>query len=202
MGLTIPFEIGQVFTNNQGDSAEIVELIGGSKYKKRVAKIKFEDGTITEVTTPKLNTGSWKNPNKPIVYGVGYIGQGDFRSSHKRQASRAYRKWEAMLQRCYDKNFTDFHNYGGRGVSVCEEWHNFQNFAEWFYQRDYPQDNLTLDKDIKYPESLRGELYCPKYCCLVNQTVNNKIMGIGKIGLISRQGCGNYFIIGEDNKQL
>jgi len=36
-----------------------------------------------------------------LVYGVGYMGHGTFRSCTNGKASRAHRRWEAMLQRCY-----------------------------------------------------------------------------------------------------
>ncbi len=40
----------------------------------------------------------------------------------------AYVSYFAMKQRCYDPNFIGFHNYGGRGISVCSRWHSFDNF--------------------------------------------------------------------------
>ena len=196
MGLVIPFEIGQVFTNNRGDSAKIIKLIGGSKYKSRKAKIRFEDGTVTEVATSKLNSGSWKNPNKPVVCGVGFIGQGKYNKKHKDGLSRAYTKWNSMLRRCYNEGDKGWENYGKVGVTVCKEWHNFQNFAEWFYRHDYSSRELSLDKDIKYPYGFTGNLYCPDYCCLVSMRINNKMMGIGTLTVMKRrEEVSNWVIL-------
>lgn len=68
---------GQSFVNNDGCVAKIISFEKGTKYSPRKAWIQFEDGTIIKVSTPKLTSGSFKNPNKPFVYGVGFIGIGN-----------------------------------------------------------------------------------------------------------------------------
>lgn len=175
------FQVGDVFTNNEGDKGTIVELISGTKVVKRKAVIMFEDGTKISVRTPKLNTGSWKNPNKPVVCGVGFIGIGDFNTLHKGCSSRAYVKWNSMLRRCYAVGSEEYIGYGDAGVVVCKEWHNFQNFAEWFYNKDTPSAKLQLDKDLKYPEGFTGKLYSPSTCCLVSSKVNSMMANIDTV---------------------
>ncbi len=39
-----------------------------------------------------------------------------------------YRKWSSMLQRCENPNHIAYRYYGGAGVKVCQEWHNFDAF--------------------------------------------------------------------------
>lgn len=39
-----------------------------------------------------------------------------------------YATWHSMLQRCENPNCRNFRNYGGRGIAVCERWHDFANF--------------------------------------------------------------------------
>jgi hypothetical protein len=36
--------------------------------------------------------------------------------------------WNGMKRRCYDTKDKAFHNYGGRGIKVCDRWHVFENF--------------------------------------------------------------------------
>lgn len=47
-------------------------------------------------------------------------------SAHGR--SRTYVSWEAMHQRCRNPNKDGFERYGGRGITVCERWRDFENF--------------------------------------------------------------------------
>lgn len=45
-----------------------------------------------------------------------------------------YRKWRSMIQRCEDKDSTHYHSYGGRGIKVCDRWHNVENFRDDMYE--------------------------------------------------------------------
>jgi len=48
--------------------------------------------------------------------------------THGLSKSSTYKSWMSMINRCTNKNFTNFHNYGGRGIKVCERWLKFDNF--------------------------------------------------------------------------
>ena len=48
--------------------------------------------------------------------------------SNNSAASRTYTCWASMLTRCNNPNNAAYHNYGGRGISVCERWLKFDNF--------------------------------------------------------------------------
>ena len=51
-----------------------------------------------------------------------------------------------MKQRCYDVNHKDYHNWGGRGIQICEEWRtNYSSFREWSLNNGYA-DNLSIDR--------------------------------------------------------
>ena len=50
-----------------------------------------------------------------------------------------------MLTRCENPHDASYDNYGGRGITVCEEWHLFENFMQWALQTGY-QDGLTIDR--------------------------------------------------------
>src|ERR1700757_1528866 len=41
-----------------------------------------------------------------------------------------YRSWSDMKTRCTNKNYKDWHNYGGRGIRICERWEMFANFLK------------------------------------------------------------------------
>lgn len=48
---------------------------------------------------------------------------------HGMSGTRTYRIWFAMVRRCHVPKAANFHNYGGRGISVCEEWHTIDGFV-------------------------------------------------------------------------
>lgn len=65
---------------------------------------------------------------------------------HGWSKTRLYREWKAMKGRCYYKKHEYFERYGGRGISVCDEWTNsFDKFRDWALSNGY-QDNLSLDR--------------------------------------------------------
>lgn len=53
--------------------------------------------------------------------------------------------WRHMLHRCTNKNHFAYKDYGGRGISVCDEWHSFSNFYEWAISSGFSL-GLTLDR--------------------------------------------------------
>lgn len=49
-------------------------------------------------------------------------------TKHGLSTSGIYRRWWAMMNRCYLSTSRSFHRYGGRGIKVCERWHDFESF--------------------------------------------------------------------------
>lgn len=48
--------------------------------------------------------------------------------THGLSKTPLYGVWKTMVGRCRNKNHTEFHRYGGRGISVCRRWLRFENF--------------------------------------------------------------------------
>lgn len=74
---------------------------------------------------------------------------GDMRGcqvTHGLSKTRLYSIWIDMKKRCYNQKNNRYANYGGRGISVCDEWlHNFSAFNEWAMANGYAE-NLTIDR--------------------------------------------------------
>lgn len=56
-----------------------------------------------------------------------------------------YNSWRCMLSRCYRENDPSYNHYGGRGIKVCDEWHDFDTFEKWVLTSNYEQ-GLTIDR--------------------------------------------------------
>lgn len=59
--------------------------------------------------------------------------------------SRIYGIWNGIINRCENPNRKAYSRYGGRGIKVCEEWHDFINFYNWAINNGY-QENLSIDR--------------------------------------------------------
>ncbi len=64
-------------------------------------------------------------------------------TTHGRSRTRPYRIWCAMYTRCTNPNNKDWHSYGGRGVTVCEQWSKFENFLS---DMGEPPEGTSIDR--------------------------------------------------------
>lgn len=59
---------------------------------------------------------------------------------------KLYKTWACMKQRCYNPHNASYNNYGGRGITVCQEWKdNFLNFYNWAINNHY-NDKLIIER--------------------------------------------------------
>lgn len=64
---------------------------------------------------------------------------------HGMHGTRLYQIWADMRGRCENENNHAFKYYGGRGISVCEQWKDFVEFKDWALVSGY-DDELTIDR--------------------------------------------------------
>ena len=117
-------------------------------------------------TYNEFKLGTIKCPYEPRLFNIGYTGEGEYLSTNK---NPIYIKWYNMLTRCYDSSHKNYSQY--KDCEVCEEWHNFQSFAQWYENNYYeiPNEKMELDKDIL----IKGnKIYSPETCNFVPHTIN------------------------------
>lgn len=80
---------------------------------------------------------------------------------------RIHTAWKNMLERCENPQHSGYEDYGGRGITVCEEWHKFFPFYSWSLINGY-DNNLTIDRI----DNDKG--YSPNNCRWVSQKENSR----------------------------
>lgn len=65
-------------------------------------------------------------------------------------ASRTYNSWAMMMDRCRNPNNDRYERYGGRGIKVCDRWHEFANFLSDMRERPDDTSIDRIDSDGNY----------------------------------------------------
>lgn len=165
---------------------EIVEYRGALDVLVRFVDTGYEVSTRAEA----IRKGTTKDKLKPSIFGVGFIGDGEYKTFLKGKRTVAYEKWYHMMERCYcPKHQKRYPTY--IGCSVDPEWHNFQNFASWLHSHDCDVSILELDKD----GIIKGNsVYSPSRCKLVTKAENIDISQAKRFTLISPEGVKSDFV--------
>lgn len=111
------------------------------------------------------------------VYGVGYLGEGEYEPFEAGgKMSKAYQCWHSMMMRAYSDNYHR-KRPSYKNVTVCEEWHCFQNFAKFFYENYYEIKGFktSLDKDfIKKGNKIYSKENCVFVPSFINSLIENR----------------------------
>ena len=101
--------------------------------------------------------------------------------THGLSSNIFYHTWSNMCRRCNNPTNDNYKNYGGRGITVCEEWLDIRNFIEWAEQTHPNNKEVTLDRI-----DVNGN-YEPNNCRWVDattQSINQRIGSNNKSGYV------------------
>lgn len=163
------FIIGDIYPTKINGNFKIIDKLSSGYFL-----IQFIDtGYTKKVKGKDIKSQSIKDILKPSRFGVGYLGEGDYTFVIDGKVSKCATTWKSMLERCYcPKYLAVTPTY--KDCTVCDEWHNYQNFAKWFYN-NYPEDTTEsyhLDKD----SIVKGnKLYSPETCTFLTKYDNVRI---------------------------
>ena len=110
-----------------------------------------------------------------------------------KRKERLYRLWKSMRGRCSNPNLDFAHRYVLRGITVCEEWQDYNEFRSWALTNGY-RDDLTLDRidnDKGYsPDNCRWADWVTQ----ANNTSRNTFVTVGDERLTLAQAERTYGI--------
>lgn len=111
------------------------------KGSKVMWKCRCDCGNITYVSVSNLRC------NRVISCGCYKLEEFSKRfTKHNQRHTKLYEIWKSMKRRCFNSKNAAFHNYGGRGITVCDDWANdFSTFYVWSMQNGY-SEGLSIDR--------------------------------------------------------
>lgn len=151
---------------NGGEYATIIQYISD-----RNVTVQFDNGYIMHnCLYQNFKRGKVKSPLCKSMYGIGYIGIGEYQTLIDGKETKAYKAWRNMMSRCYCEAAIK-HRHTYEDCIVSEEFHCFQDFAKWYYSNMWGSDiKYQVDKDILVKGN---KIYSPETCVLVDNKLNN-----------------------------
>ena len=127
-------------------------------------------GTEFKANTYDINRGNTKScgcyqkrrtKESNEIHGLGY--------------TRLYAVWVKIKNRTLNPKDKKYSDYGGRGITICEEWLDIQNFYDWAITNGYEEDKgLSIDRIDNDGN------YCPENCRWATSIIQNRNKRIGK----------------------
>lgn len=134
--------------------------------------VKFtENENLVRTNYGHFKRGSVTSPYEKRQCGVGYLGEGEYKTRDKNGHTKEYRAWKSMFQRCYSSAYHKrYPTYIGCAVDPL--WHSFQTFAQWYDENYYVIEGqkMHLDKDIL---KKGNKVYSPETCIIVPNNINS-----------------------------
>jgi hypothetical protein len=149
-GLLVVLDLGRVAlsgNNNRSDRRAIFKCSCNNEFTASVQNVK--SGATTSCGCFKMKTASLR------------------RKTHGLTNTRLFSIWQNMRNRCNNKNADFYMNYGGRGITVCNEWNGaFLSFYEWALSNGY-EESLTIDRIDN------NDGYKPENCQWISKAENS-----------------------------
>ena len=144
------------YTGQRIGELTVIEFIGsaGRKNQSNYWKCLCSCGNFTEVPASKLSHECVEQTKMCKSCGQ------KSSKTHGLSRSPEYRNWDHVIQRCTNPNANHYDRYGGRGITVCEEWlKSFEKFLSYVGPRPTPKHTIgRIDNEGNYePGNVKWE---------------------------------------------
>lgn len=143
--------VGEKYITKKGYEIEITEYFS---CKDCTIKFLIDNTEVRNVPFSQIKSGYVKYKNERTMASKGFLGLGDYNATNN--SNLYYRTWASIFQRTY-KNKKD------KQFILCEEWHEYQNFANWYkanHKRGYVLNTGFLN-------STNVTIFSPETCCFL-----------------------------------
>ena len=170
-----------------GKNPKLIEDLGMRKFTENSKEFRFGKfecpycGNNFECRISSVTNGETRSCG--CIKGKGNI-------THGLKKHKGYMVHNDMMRRCYNERTSGYQNYGGRGITVCEEWLNVVGFISWFdsnYIEGFTLDRIDNDKGYN-PDNCR-------FADKVTQALNQRIKKSNTSGFVGISAVGKKWSV-------
>lgn len=158
-------EINSIFKNKFNEIFEVVKDTGFQE-KMKIYIVRFlETNNYQYAASNLISRLGIRDISKPVYYGVGFV-----KAINNKPVDikiQSFEIWKKMIGQCYSGKIKMYEN-----VSVCEEWHNYCNFREWYDNNYLKGFDLCLNKALF---TMDNKICSPETCCFLPKELNDYI---------------------------
>ena len=185
-------KVGKENINNFGSKMIIVDY---KKYHNISVYFPEYDYVVHNKSFGNFEKGKISCPYEKRTLGLGFLGEGEYKTCENGKLKIEHDIWYNMLKRCYDPKYQEKHpTY--KGCRVEDYLLNFQHMGKWIENNYYevPNERMCLDKDILHKGN---KIYSRDTCIFVPQRINKLFIksdnsrGKNPIG-VHEMSSGNY----------
>lgn len=165
--------VGKTFVSNSGEIAVVVEYLYNINTEYYYLVRFSETGAEKILEKRNIVRGHFRDDYRKTIFSVACKGS---TCSTKPLINRiAFKRWYAMIERCYNPKASSYKSYGAKGVTVSDEWLCFENYFNdlqsilGFDESKYLSGEIQLDKDMLAPGNT---VYCKEKCQFVPRISN------------------------------